>query len=372
MYPLYVTYDAYGIVSPREHIGKGAHLRNLLGPNIHQFIGFAPCGDEKPDLPILRKGFANYTLWQQSSLPGILFSQKPDIFVAPFNTAPLFVPKQTKLILVLHDLIPFQNYRDIGLRFQLLLRYWRALIAASVPRAFLVITVSEYSRREILARFPKARVTVLPNTISESWYVRKSIIPPQERDNYVLMVSALSPHKNLQRALLAYAGYVRDIGPTAADLRIIGISEPNVSRLQPQVRELGICDRVQFMPYLCELELQDLYRRAKALFVPSLMEGFGIPVLEGMASGTPVISSSATSLPEVGGTAPEYCDPHDVGDMSRALKKVLGDITYRGSMIGCGLLRAEAFHRAVVAAQIDRFWKDLPEQLIMALTASGL
>jgi glycosyltransferase involved in cell wall biosynthesis len=224
----------------------------------------------------------------------------------------------------------------------------------------MVITVSEYSREQILQRFPKARVVVLPNSISESWYVRQNATSVRDRENYILMVSAMSPHKNIQRGLQAYSAYVSDVGLSCADLRVVGISKTNAANLQPRLRELGISDRVHFMPYLSELELQRLYRRAKALFIPSLMEGFGIPVLEAMASGTPVISSSATSLPEVGGSAPEYCDPYDATDICRVLTRVLADDDLRAGMAERGLSQAETFHPHIVQNQINRFWADLP------------
>ena len=362
-YPLRVAYDAQAVVAPEQHIGKGVHLRNLLGLHIQHFVGFAPGGCQKTALPIIQAGFSNYLMWQQSSLPRLLFSQKPDVFVAPFNTAPLLVPQHTKLLLVLHDLISFESYPNTGLRFRLQLSYWSALISASVRRAFIVITVSEFSRQQILSRFPKAKVTVLPNTIAESWYLGDKAIPARDRDNYILMVTAASPHKNLDRGLQAYAGYVRDVSAAPADLRIVGISKANAGRLQGRLLELGIQNRVRFMPYLSEPELQELYRKANALFIPSLMEGFGIPVLEGMASGTPVVSSSTTSLPEVGGTAPEYCDPHDVKDMRRVLNTVVTDGNLRASMAERGLSQAKKFHPLVVRERIDRFWVELAQLL---------
>jgi glycosyltransferase involved in cell wall biosynthesis len=357
-YPLRVAYDAQAVVAPEQHIGKGAHLRNLLGQHIQHFVGLAPRGNQETTLPIIQAGFSDYLVWQQCSLPRLLFSQKPDVFVAPFNTAPLLIPKRTKLLLVVHDLISFERYPNVGLRFRLQLKYWSALISASVRRAFMVITVSEYSRQQILSRFPEARVTVLPNTVAESWYLGDKAIPAQNRDNYILMVTAASPHKNLDRGLQAYAGYV-GAAVAPADLRIVGISKINAAHLETRLRELGVQDRVRFMPYLSEIELQELYRKAKALFIPSLMEGFGIPVLESMASGTPVISSSTTSLPEVGGTAPEYCDPRDVKDMCRVLCTVVTDSDLRASMAERGLSRARTFHPLVVREQIDRFWTDL-------------
>lgn len=360
-YPLRVTYDAQAVVAPDQHIGKGIHLRNLLGSHIQQFVGIAPGGKQESSLPIVQSGFSNYLIWQQTSLPWVLFFLRPDVFLAPFNTGPLLFPKCTKLLLIVHDLITFEQYENVGIRFRWLLRYWRSLTSASIRHAFLIITVSEYSREQILRRFPKARVVVLPNSISESWYVRQDATSVRDRENYILMVSGMSPHKNIDRGLQAYSAYVSEVGLSCAGLRVVGISKTNAANLQPRLRELGVSDRVHFMSYLSEPELQTVYRRAKTLLIPSLMEGFGIPVLEAMASGTPVISSSATSLPEVGGTAPEYCDPYDATDICKVLTRVLADDDLRAGMAKRGLSQAETFHPHIIQNRINRFWADLPD-----------
>ena len=360
-----MMYDAQALVAPEEHIGKGAHLLNLLAPHIDTFVGIAPRAKRKPTRPLIQSGGSPYTLWQQTSLPRVLFSQRPDIFVSPFNTAPLYFPKQTKLLLVVHDLIPFERYQGVGLRLQSLLAYWRYLIAASIRRASLVITVSEYSRNEILRHFPEANVIVLTNSISESWYVRDNARPDRERGNYLLMVSSLNPHKNIDRGLQAYSEYLRSTGPSSAHLQIVGIHPSAAVTLQPRLRELGVSEYVSFAPYLTMPKLQELYRSARAFFMPSLLEGFGIPVLEAMASGTPVISSSTASLPEVGGNAPEYFDPHSVSSISEALTKVLSSDTLRESMAKGGLSQAERFHPDIVQGQIRKFWAELPDLSLM-------
>ena len=353
-------YDAQSVMVPNAQIGKRAHLLNILGSHINTFVGIAPPSEHQPSFPIIQSGFSYNHLWQQTSLPRVLFSQRPDIFLSPFNTAPLCFPRQTRLLLVVHDLIPFEWYPNVRIKHRALLTYWRYLTAASIRQASLVITVSDYSRGQILSYFPSARVVVLKNTIAESWYVRKNSVPDLDRDNYLIMVTSMNPHKNIDRALQAYSRYVKKVGVAPAHLRIVGLSPIDTAKLRPRLHELAISDHVSFLSYLSPSELQTLYRGARALFVPSLSEGFGIPVLEAMASGTPVISSSATCLPEVGGSAPEYFDPRSVSDMYEALTRVLSDGQLRASMIERGLLQAEIFHPNVVLRQAREFWDDLP------------
>ena len=105
--------------------------------------------------------------------------------------------------------------------------------------------------------------------------------------------------------------------------------------------------------------MQGLYRRSRAVLVPSLIEGFGIPVLEAMASGTPVIASDAASLPEVGGAAAAYFNPRDVAAMAATLKHVLDSPQRQQGMIDAGLAQANKFHPEVVGLQIRTFWDEL-------------
>ena len=122
---------------------------------------------------------------------------------------------------------------------------------------------------------------------------------------------------------------------------------------------LGIGDLVHIEPYLSDSELQNLYRRSRAVLAPSLTEGFGIPVLEAMASGTPVIASDATSLPEVGGQAAAYFNPRDLTAMAATLKHVLDNPDKQQRMIALGLAQANKFHPEVVGRQIQSFWDEL-------------
>ena len=133
------------------------------------------------------------------------------------------------------------------------------------------------------------------------------------------MVSSLNPHKNIDRRD-GRPDLHAPLRPESDHPSRLWAFTNMLITLQPRLRELGVSGI-----YLCAIpnnaKVQELYRSAKAFFMPSLLEGFGIPVLEAMASGFPVISSSTASLPEVGGTAPEYFDPHSVSSISEALTK---------------------------------------------------
>jgi glycosyltransferase involved in cell wall biosynthesis len=358
-YPLRVAYDAQAFLSPNKGTGKGIQLRNLLGPYSDNFTGFATHGQNYSEEILIQGGLSRYQIWQQISLPYLLHKWRAEVFLAPYNTAPLLIPKRTKLILVLHDLILLEPFRAPSLRRRMNNRLRRFLIPKAVSRAHIVLTVSSYSRQQILQRFPSARVEVIPCSIARSWFAGKDVRKLDERENYILAVTGNVPHKNPRRALEGYAAFVAQSDRSVVPhLRLVGVSD-SVKEFRRCAEALQIADLVHIEPYLSESQLQDLYRRARAVLVPSLMEGFGIPVLEAMASGTPVIASNSTSLPEVGGPAAAYFDPTDVAAMAATLKRVLGDPNTQQRMIELGLARANEFHPDAVVIQVQTFWDGL-------------
>jgi glycosyltransferase involved in cell wall biosynthesis len=361
-HPVRVAYDAQAFLSHNGGTGKGIQLRNLLGPFAGTFLGFATKGKSYAEHTLIQGGIGGYRVWQQLSLPMLLRRWKADYFLAPYNTAPLLIPKGTKLILVLHDAIPIGQYRGRDFRGTADHVYRRFLATKAVSRAHVVLTVSEYSKQQILARFPDARVRVIPCSIDLNWFDAAARKPIDQRENYIFMVTASVPHKNASGALQAYARYVSSNGDsTPARLRIVGLSNAK-ERFAREAAHLGVGDLVDFEPYVTDSELRELYRRARVILLPSFMEGFGIPLLEAMASGTPVASSNAGSLPEVGGSAPVYFDPRDIEAMASALSRVLTDVELQHQMMEAGIQRAQHFHPERAQQQVEEFWRGLASE----------
>ena len=358
-----VAYDAQAFLSPNGGTGKGVQLRNLLGPFANTFLGFATKGKNYAEHALIQGGIGGYRVWQQLSLPVMLHRWKADYFLAPYNTAPLLIPKRTKLILVLHDAICLGDYVGNDLRGQVDHAYRQLLVKKAVSRAHTVLTVSEYSKQQILDRYPEARVRVIPCSIASSWFEADARKKIEDRENYIFMVTASVPHKNASGALRGYARYVASVGASggespAARLRVVGLSNAK-EKFAREARDLGVESLVDFEPYVTDAELRDLYRRARAVLFPSFMEGFGIPALEAMASGTPVVLSNAGSLPEVGGDAAIYFDPRDVEGMGLALTRVLSDPQMQHRMMEAGLQQAQRFHPDAVQREVQEFWKDV-------------
>jgi glycosyltransferase involved in cell wall biosynthesis len=162
-----------------------------------------------------------------------------------------------------------------------------------------------------------------------------------EMPSYFLYIGRHDPYKNLHRLMAAFAA----IAPTCdCQLWFAGSTDARYTpTLQTQARELGIAERVRFLEYVAYDELPVLLNRAIAMVFPSLWEGFGFPILEAMACGTPVITSNLASMPEVAGDAAILIDPYNTAELSAAMQQVVGDAGVRSQLRSAGLVRASQF-----------------------------
>lgn len=280
-------------------------------------------------------------LWEQVSLPGHVQSEQ--VLWSPANTGPLNVANQ---VLTLHDLSPLEHPEWFKPAFAF---WYRLLLPLLVRRVSRVVTSSEFVRAKVLKRFrlPGGRVTVVPGGVELSYFhpgVRSRLILPAR---YVLFVGSLQPRKNLARLLAAW-DKIKDVVPVAW-LLIVGTGG-SVFRSTA----LPGTERVKFLGAVPDADLPELYARARAFILPSLDEGFGLPVLEAMASGTMVLASHAGALPEVTGDSALLFDPLDVVEIAAALERGLCDSALRDSLREKGLVRARCFSWE---ASTEKLWK---------------
>ena len=255
-------------------------------------------------------------------------------------------------VTVVHDLLPLffpaeyprQQY------------YFRSLVPRVLRSSRVLVADSESTRRDITQSYgiapDKIRV-VYPGYDPDTYSANGSDRPFRSGEgSYLLYVGNLLPHKNLLSLLDALAILRRR---RRARLIIRGDGQPAYARaVRERVETLGLGDLVSFQGYAAEGALRDLYAGAVCLVLPSLREGFGLPVLEAMACGTPVITSSSSSLPEVGGDAALRVDPHDAIDLADAMYRVLTDADLRDDLRERGLKWVRAFSWRRTAEQISR------------------
>ena len=355
---LRIAYDARLAIG--EYRGMGRFLRQLIAGRERDFIGLCADGEQDRSLALIASGSRPYPLWEQISLPSVLRKQKVDVFLAPYNTAPLHLPANLKLVLVVHDLIFMEKLPLSRSLYQNSGRLYRKLVVPTAVRhADRLVTVSHFTARELVSQFGirQERIRVIHNSISEVWFNEQSIVVPAER--YVLMVAGEAPSKNLARAIRAFAqcrDLEKDLG---LRLKVVGVKSAFHHVFQNVAQECGAAGQIDFLGYIPDSELRSLYRNAALFVMPSLSEGFGIPVLEAMASGVPVAASGRTSLPEIGGDAALYFDPELIEQMANIMHEILSTPSLRDRMSESGRAQARKFHPSRIRLDIDAFWSEL-------------
>ncbi|MEO1131236.1 MAG: glycosyltransferase family 1 protein [Cyanobacteria bacterium J06639_1] len=275
-------------------------------------------------------------LWEQTELP-LHTAGKPLVNLC--NTAPLAKAEQ---VLTIHDAAVYGAPEAYSLAF----RSWYRLLFGSLGRRLrAVITVSEFSKSELLryCPIPAERLHVIYSGREHALATAAdpSILQDHHlRDRpYLLAVSSLSPHKNFQGIVKALEHL--DDGESAEefDVAIAGGANPSVFSQDSQ----PLSDRVKYVGYVSDGQLRALYENARGFIYPSFYEGFGLPPLEAMSCGCPAIVSQAASLPEVCGDAALYCDPHDPSDIAAKMLQVVRDDELYRTLQDRGLARAEQF-----------------------------
>jgi glycosyltransferase involved in cell wall biosynthesis len=345
--------------------GIGRYLLNFLSYALSikpewEFIIF---GNQNTNIslenPNLRKiSIPEYiTLWwDQVQLPYHLEKKKIDLLFSPYYKAPIYSP--CKVIITIHDLIPlmssFQQKSNPSLK-RVVLKHWGKIIAR---KAQAIITVSENSKKDIvkMLKVPDGKIEVAPNSV-EDRYQPVSDFKALERikkkyeitKEYIFNLGNLKPHKNISGLLKAYSQLSSNL-KDKYQLVIVGKKERYFNALANLAKELQL--DTLFIDYVQDPDLPALLSSAEFLVFPSFYEGFGIPVLEAMACGCPVVSSNTSSMPEVLGDAALFFNPYHVEEMSLAIRKMLEDENLRNKFRQKGLERVRLFTLEKAAKKI--------------------
>jgi glycosyltransferase involved in cell wall biosynthesis len=348
-----------GIDARKLHdFGIGTYIRNLLRQLARldretEFVLFAR-PDDREGLAALGENFrvvaetsGNYSVSEQVKIPLAIRREGVTLFHAPHYVLPPLVTCRS--VVTIHDCIHLMFPQYLPNR--LAHTYARASISLAARRATRVLTVSESSKRDIL-RFvdaPADKIDVIYNAYDERFGVEpaaEEVVRVRERyqlhDEFVLYAGNVKPHKNLERLIEAF-DLVRARGLDHLKLVLIGDEISKYAALRRAVHEHRLHKYVRFLGYLPEETLAVMYRLAGVFVFPSLYEGFGLPPLEAMASGTPVVTSNVSSLPEVAGDAAVLVDPYDPQAIADGIYRVLSDEGLRRDLRRKGLARARQF-----------------------------
>ena len=350
-----------GIDARKLHdFGIGTYIRNLLrhlarlDTQTEVVVLCRP--EDRPGVTALGENFravaatsGNYSLAEQVAIPFALRREGVTLFHAPHYVLPPLV--HCRSVVTIHDCIHlmFPEY----LPNRAALAYARTSIRLAARRATRVLTVSESSKRDIL-RFvdtPPEKIDVIYNAYDERFG-----IAPREED-----VERVRERYQLHDPFVLYAGNVKPHkrGPDHLKLVLIGDEISKYAALRRAVHRYQLHKYVRFVGYLPEDTLAVMYRLAGVFVFPSLYEGFGLPPLEAMASGTPVVTSNVSSLPEVAGAAAVLVDPYSPESIADGIHRVLSDGTLRAALRERGPRRAQQFSWAQSVGRIRDIYAEV-------------
>lgn len=311
-------------------------------------------------LPI--PGRAMELLWEKwNILSAETFLGDIDILHSPYEFLPKI--KKARSVATVHDVtfLKYPEYLDSG--FVNLLTRRLNHIKENADR---IITVSNNTKKELIALsgIPSERITVIPEGADERFRpmedkkrVEDTVRGYNISEPYILFVGAADEDKNLVRLSEAFTQLIREY----KDLKLVfaGSIGWGYRQLHEKIKNFHIDKQVIFTGYVPESDLPTLYNGAKILAIPSIHEGFGLPALEAMACGTPVLSSNTSSLPEVVGDAAVQVNPYNVDEIANGLRRLIEDEALRQSCIKKGLIQARHFSWESAAEKVINLYKEI-------------
>lgn len=280
----------------------------------------------------------------------LLIHRKNDLYFSPGFNPPLFIRR--RLVFVIHDLIHIDFLDESTVLKRI---YYHFFIRPAVRKCFRVLTDSEFSRKRIIewSGVNEAKVEVVGCGVDNNFSPTGAIWQPGYR--YVLYIGNKKPHKNLSRMLKAFKMII-----DKHEVRLVLSGHPNQELLE-LAHHINIDEHIVFLGDIDDKLLPNYYRGAELFIFPSLYEGFGLPPLEAMACGTPVVVANTTSLPEVVGHAAIFVDPNDVDSIAAGIELGLSDQALRQRMRLAGIERAKLFSWEQCASKVNRILAEAAE-----------
>jgi glycosyltransferase involved in cell wall biosynthesis len=274
-------------------------------------------------------------------LGAALWRIRPSLFFSPGCIPPVGWPGQ--FVFTLHDLHHLRVREDSNTAKR---SYYEYIIRPACHRAEFVLTVSEYSKTEICtwAKISEDRVINVGNGVGAPFFPSGRKYEPGYP--YLLYVGSRKPHKNLFRLLEAFC-----LSGVGKNVRLVLSGTPD-TQLCRELDRLELSDKVDFMDLSADKDLSEVYRGALGFLFPSLFEGFGLPPVEAMACGTPVLTSNVCALPEIMGDAALLVDPLSIESIAGGIHRLVYDADLRESLRQKGLLRAKQFSWEETAQKI--------------------
>ena len=307
---------------------------------LRQLAGGRFAGVPEGIVPPHRLNSIKRVIWLNTEFPALLRRRNVDTVYSTVPEGLVRHHDQLRNVITLHDLLPLRYPAHYPKQWY----YFGSVLPMVIRQSSAIVCDSVATRDDAIRRFgrPRCSMVVIPAGFNSALFHPADLeqVGVEMQAPYFMFVGDMRPYKNIARALSAFAGL------SESNVRFIvagNLHTRDPAPLLSLVRELGMEDRVVFTDYISDDEVARLYRGALALVFPSLWEGFGLPPLEAMASGCPVITSNVASLPEVCGDAVQYVDPTSVDSIRSAMERVIREPALREDLRGRGLERAKLF-----------------------------
>lgn len=324
------------------------------------------CLQSSQNLKVVEVKGKTYIDWEQIALPKAIEQENIDLMHFTSNTASVNI--KCPFILTLHDIIYLEKFFSKGSLYQVAGHFYRRWNVPKIaPKAEYVLTVSEFEKLQIQKSLgiKYTQLKAIYNAYNQNFrmiedeealeQVRKKYNLPCD---FIFFLGNKAPKKNMKRVLEAYAAYI-DQNLTPLNLVIAESSENDIMQLLTEINRKDIFEKIILIGYVQHSELPYIYNLATLFLYPSLRESFGIPIIEAMACGTPVITSNTSAMPEVADDAAMLVNPFDVEAITQAIRKVLENKKLYNHLKYSGLNRAMAFSWENTAQKTINLYNDI-------------
>lgn len=321
------------------------------------------CLEESENMHIIELKCPTYPLWEQVALPHAVKRIQPDLLHCTSNTAPMSCP--VPLILTLHDIIYLEKrqsssvswYQEMGWH------YRHFIVPRILSKCKKIITVSQFERKRILdaLHLPDEQLVAVYNGFNSHFHLQPKALEIIRKyidaDNYLFFLGNTDPKKNTPRVLKAYSNYLKK-STKKLPLLIADLQEDVIDRILEEEKIAEIKSCLRFPGYIANTDLASIYGGAFAFLYPSLRESFGIPMLEAMACGTPIIAGNTSAMPEIAGKGALLADPFSCEDITAKILQLENDETLYQQQVEYGLKRSQMFSWRNTAESLLNIYKE--------------
>jgi glycosyltransferase involved in cell wall biosynthesis len=328
-----------------------------------------------PNFKIVEIPGGPYPWWEQFKLPKIAKSYTCDILHCTSNTAPYST--RIPIITTLHDIIYMEgsllkllmNKASLYQKFGNI--YRRIIVSKVVKNSKRLITVSNFEKQNIINYFKlkNKEIQTVHNgvnktftAISNTGHIAKVKAKYELPEKYMLHISNKDPRKNTIKVLKAFNEYLKKT-TNNCKLLMLGCNDVDLKIMLNQIRAMDLYEHIILTGYVSDEDLPILYQLSQLFLFPSLREGFGIPIIEAMACGVPVITSNTSSMPEVAGNAAHLINPNQTKEIYQGMLKIMSNERYKNELIQRGLKRSEQFSWRKMASQVLEQYQQLYKEI---------